>query len=263
MARRPGLPEHSTVDAHIGSRLRLRRALLGMSQEKLATAVGITFQQIQKYERGTNRISGSRLYDLANALDVPVSFFFDDMPSGPATTAASLPFPEDALEPSTMRREAMEVVRAYYAVPVAARQGVFQLLKSMARSASSASGTNGANGYCLYFLNAEQGIEAAHAVEAEDDATALWIAQRLFQACSDVCASFELWHAARNVGGVNGGASPGEEHEAAIAIRQALLVRHEETLRDSSLRIAKSRQLLHQLEHAKRGTGAEALQFGA
>lgn len=63
------------VDIHVGSRVRLRRTLLGMSQEMLGDAIGLTFQQIQKYERGTNRISASRLYDLSRALDVPVSFF--------------------------------------------------------------------------------------------------------------------------------------------------------------------------------------------
>jgi transcriptional regulator with XRE-family HTH domain len=259
MPTRPGLPDHSIVDAHIGSRLRLRRTLLGMSQEKLATLVGITFQQIQKYERGSNRISGSRLYDLATALGVPVAFFFDGLPSRPAMPAPSLPFPDDALEPSTMRREAMEVVRAYYAVPVAARQSVYHLLKSLARSSAAAAGTNGTNGYCVYFLNAEQGIEAAHAVAADDDATALWIAEGLFQACSDVCASFELWHGARNVGSVNDGAPPDNKGGAAIARRQTLLVRHEEMLRDSSLRIAKSRQLLDELERATRDSRTEAL----
>jgi transcriptional regulator with XRE-family HTH domain len=256
MPRRPGLPEHSTIDAHIGSRLRLRRALLGLSQEKLATMLGITFQQVQKYERGTNRISGSRLYDLALALDTPVSFFFDGIPSGPGTAAASLPCPDDALEPSTMRREAMEIVRAYYAVPVAARQSIYQLLKSMARSAA---GVVAEDGYCLYFLNAEQGIEAAHPLEAEDDATALWIAERLYQACSDVCASFELWQGARDVGG----APLAETGEAAVTLRQEMLVRHEEALRDSSVRVARSRELLKALERANGHTAAQARQSGA
>ncbi|MFP6756792.1 MAG: helix-turn-helix transcriptional regulator, partial [Alphaproteobacteria bacterium] len=67
------------VDIHVGSRIRLRRTLLGMSQEKLGKAIGLTFQQVQKYERGTNRVGSSRLFQLAKILDVPVSFFFDDM----------------------------------------------------------------------------------------------------------------------------------------------------------------------------------------
>src|SRR6188508_1301113 len=67
------------IDVHVGSRVRLRRTLLGMSQEKLGEAIGLTFQQVQKYERGANRIGASRLFDLSRVLDVPVSFFFDDM----------------------------------------------------------------------------------------------------------------------------------------------------------------------------------------
>ncbi len=70
------------VDVHVGSRVRIRRTLLGMSQEKLGAAINLTFQQIQKYERGTNRIGSSRLFELSKVLDVPVSFFFDDMPQG-------------------------------------------------------------------------------------------------------------------------------------------------------------------------------------
>src|SRR5512147_1895392 len=73
----PGVP--NPVDIHVGSRVRLRRTLLGLSQEKLGEAVGLTFQQIQKYERGANRIGASRLFEFSRILDVPVSFFFDDM----------------------------------------------------------------------------------------------------------------------------------------------------------------------------------------
>src|ERR1700742_3648342 len=69
------------VDVHVGARMRQRRTLLGMSQEKLGTAVGLTFQQIKKYERGSNRIGSSRLYEFAKVLDVPVSYCFDEMPS--------------------------------------------------------------------------------------------------------------------------------------------------------------------------------------
>lgn len=70
------------VDVHVGNRIRLRRTLLGLSQEKLGEALGLTFQQIQKYERGANRVGASRLYDLARVLDVPIGFFFDDMQDG-------------------------------------------------------------------------------------------------------------------------------------------------------------------------------------
>ena len=67
------------IDVHVGSRLRMRRMLVGMSQEKLGESLDLTFQQIQKYEKGSNRISASRLFDMARILDVPVQFFFDDM----------------------------------------------------------------------------------------------------------------------------------------------------------------------------------------
>ncbi len=70
----------SPIDAHVGTRIRLRRTLLGMSQETLGEALGLTFQQVQKYERGVNRVGASRLFDLSRVLDVPISFFFDDMP---------------------------------------------------------------------------------------------------------------------------------------------------------------------------------------
>ena len=68
------------IDVHVGSRIRLRRTLIGMSQERLGEALGLTFQQVQKYERGVNRVGASRLFDLSRVLDVPISFFYDDMP---------------------------------------------------------------------------------------------------------------------------------------------------------------------------------------
>ncbi|MFM9864887.1 MAG: helix-turn-helix domain-containing protein [Micropepsaceae bacterium] len=71
----------SSVDAHVGSRVRLRRMLIGMSQEKLGELLGLTFQQVQKYEKGANRIGASRLFDISSILGVPVSYFFDDLPS--------------------------------------------------------------------------------------------------------------------------------------------------------------------------------------
>jgi transcriptional regulator with XRE-family HTH domain len=76
------------IDVHVGSRIRLRRTMLGMSQEKLGEALGITFQQIQKYEKGTNRVGASRLQNISGILNVPVSFFFEDAP-GDQTVGAS------------------------------------------------------------------------------------------------------------------------------------------------------------------------------
>ena len=75
------MPRFHPVDIHVGARLRQRRNLVGLSQTKLSESVGLTFQQIQKYERGTNRISSSRLYEFAKVLAVPVSYFFDEMPA--------------------------------------------------------------------------------------------------------------------------------------------------------------------------------------
>ena len=136
-SRVPGVPD--PVDMHVGRRVRLRRTFLGLSQEKLGEAVGLTFQQIQKYERGANRIGASRMYDLSQVLDVPVSFFYDDMPeevkdrNAVVETEASGKGAGDK-DPLT-RRETLELVRAYYKVsssPV--RKRVFELLKSLAKA---------------------------------------------------------------------------------------------------------------------------------
>ena len=81
-----GVP--NPVDVHVGGRVRQRRLLLGMSKTNLGDALGLTFQQVQKYERGANRIGSSRLFELSQILDVPVEFFFEDMP---AAVAASSP----------------------------------------------------------------------------------------------------------------------------------------------------------------------------
>src|SRR5277367_5561364 len=81
----------SPIDIHVGSRIRLRRTLLGMSQERLGDALGLTFQQVQKYERGVNRVGASRLFDISRVLDVPISYFFDDMPEGMSDSPVSGP----------------------------------------------------------------------------------------------------------------------------------------------------------------------------
>ena len=80
-----GVP--NPVDVHVGARLRVRRTLLGMSQTMLGEAIGLTFQQVQKYESGANRISASRLFDLSRLLDVPIQYFFDDMPTAVAASS--------------------------------------------------------------------------------------------------------------------------------------------------------------------------------
>jgi len=121
------------IDIHVGTRLRLRRTLMGLSQEKLGEAVGITFQQLQKYERGANRISASRLFNLAQVLDVPVGFFFDDLPAAPNTgDVAPARAPSTAIEEedSMARRETLELVRAYYRIDDGiVRRRAFELIK--------------------------------------------------------------------------------------------------------------------------------------
>jgi transcriptional regulator with XRE-family HTH domain len=136
--RVPGVAD--PVDVHVGSRVRLRRTLLGLSQEKLGEAVGLTFQQIQKYERGANRIGASRMYDLAHVLDVPVAYFFEDMPDeikkrddAPSDSLGVHTLEEADKDPLT-RRETLELVRAYYKVGSSAvRKRVFELIKSLAK----------------------------------------------------------------------------------------------------------------------------------
>ena len=123
-----------TVDVHVGSRIRLRRILVGWSQQNLGNAVGLTFQQVQKYETGINRVSASRLYQIANVLGVPVPFFFDDMPeqvtrhiSGDPTRWADS-FQADQFK----QRETLEFIRAYYKIrnPVV-REHILELIKSV------------------------------------------------------------------------------------------------------------------------------------
>ncbi|HZT87049.1 MAG TPA: helix-turn-helix transcriptional regulator [Stellaceae bacterium] len=119
--RRPGRQKRDKpdpTDVRVGSRVRLRRNMLRLSQEKLGELLGVTFQQIQKYERGANRIGASRLHELGRVLDVPVSFFFDD--TDPVRAPASDGFSEapgavfdsDPLH----RQETIELVEAYYRV---------------------------------------------------------------------------------------------------------------------------------------------------
>jgi len=127
------------IDVHVGSRIRLRRTLMGMSQERLGEALGLTFQQVQKYERGVNRVGASRLYDLSRVLDVPISFFYDDMPESvggprpPGRGPVGFGDAQDAFGDDTLnRRETLELVRAYYRITDAGvRKRVFDLIKSL------------------------------------------------------------------------------------------------------------------------------------
>ena len=116
------------VDVHVGARLRIKRRLLGVSQTELGNALGLTYQQIQKYENGSNRVSASRLYQVASIFGVPIMFFFEDMPSeitGPEK------FPADAL---VIDDQTTKLLRAYLSVPDdQVRKGIRNLVKELAR----------------------------------------------------------------------------------------------------------------------------------
>ena len=132
----------SPIDVHVGARVRVRRTLLGMTQTNLGDAIGVSFQQMQKYERGANRISASGLFDLSRMFDVPVQFFFDDMSTAVAASspaqgggkAKKLP----SYEPNPMTtRETMELVRAYYKIKDAEiRKRLYELTKALGAAAS-------------------------------------------------------------------------------------------------------------------------------
>lgn len=116
---------------------------MGLSQEKLGIALGLTFQQVQKYERGANRIGASRLYHLSQILEVPVAFFFDDMPVTVLSGATGMGeqiqqrFERDPL----IKRETLELVRAYYRITnTRVRKRLFEMTKAMAKLASSGDG---------------------------------------------------------------------------------------------------------------------------
>ncbi len=110
--------EPEPVDIHVGGRVRMRRLFLGLSQEKLAHAIGVSFQQLQKYERGTNRISASRLFALAKFLGVPVQWFFEDAPTDRRTPSAAVGKegrPGGMIDPMGAS-ETVKLVRAYYQI---------------------------------------------------------------------------------------------------------------------------------------------------
>lgn len=136
-----GVPD--SVDVHVGQRLRVRRSLLGMSQEKLAEAIGLTFQQVQKYERGVNRISAGRLFHLSNILDVPISYFYDHLDRGQNMNqpAYGLSDNEQASfgpeEDFMTSKEALDLLRVYYSIKSPeARKDIIKFIKSMAERLS-------------------------------------------------------------------------------------------------------------------------------
>lgn len=117
------------VDAFVGQRMRHRRWMVGMTQQELAGRVGVKFQQIQKYEVGTNRVSASRLWNIAAALDVPVAFFFEGLASQELDGT-------DARGDILTDKEALDLVRAYYAIPEAQRRRLFDLAQALGATSS-------------------------------------------------------------------------------------------------------------------------------
>ena len=113
------------VDVHVGKRVRQRRWLAGMTQQTLAELVGIKFQQIQKYETGTNRVSASRLWDIAEALGVNVAYFFEGLDEEKTAEPAGQEAPIDVMGD----KEAMDLIRSYYAIPEDQRRRLFELAR--------------------------------------------------------------------------------------------------------------------------------------
>lgn len=117
------------VDVHVGKRIRHRRWLVGMTQQQLAEKVGVKFQQIQKYETGANRVSASRLWDVSDVLGVEISFFFADMPDDVVSpnkdSTQKSAMPTDVM----IDKEALEIVRTYYAIPENQRRRLFDLAR--------------------------------------------------------------------------------------------------------------------------------------
>ena len=127
------------VDIHVGSRVRLRRMLLGMSQERLGDSMSLTFQQVQKYEKGVNRIGASRLFQISKILDVPVQFFFEEAPyAGEAGSPQGMAEPESEgfILEFLNSREGLELNRAFVKIPDAkVRKGLVDLVRALGSTA--------------------------------------------------------------------------------------------------------------------------------
>lgn len=130
------MSEANPIDVHVGKRVRVRRTILGMSQETLADALGITFQQVQKYEKGINRVSASRLFEIGQILGAPVSFFFDDYGQDAPTQSYGFAENENNFEAEDVKsRESMALLKAYYQISdEKVRKKALELIKSLADS---------------------------------------------------------------------------------------------------------------------------------
>ncbi len=144
-----GIPD--TVDKHVGKQLRSRRTLLGLSQEKLAEFIGVTFQQVQKYERGTNRVSASRLFSFSKILDVSIDYFYEGLDSCGGAKNASLGMsdnPQESFGDSTSakqgvnipedifsKKETLDLIRTYYSIEdPKTRADILKFIKSMVKN---------------------------------------------------------------------------------------------------------------------------------
>ena len=122
------------VDIHVGQKIRRRRWMTDMTQKQLADAVGIKFQQIQKYETGANRVSASRLFEISQALSVPVSYFFESIESEGQTEVTSIDADENAVPADLFQgKEAIELLNCYYRWPEEQRRRLFELTKSLTK----------------------------------------------------------------------------------------------------------------------------------
>lgn len=138
--REGGARQSNLIDVHVGARVRLRRMLLGVSQEKLGEQLGLTFQQIQKYEKGSNRIGASRLYELSRVLDVPVQYFYDDLPGDETARPCPSGFSE-AHDTANFAgflstRESVELQRSFARITDGTvRRAIVDLVRSLAGTA--------------------------------------------------------------------------------------------------------------------------------
>jgi transcriptional regulator with XRE-family HTH domain len=123
------------VDVHVGKRVRHRRWMVGMTQQQLGDKVGIKFQQIQKYETGMNRISASRLFEIAAALEAPVSYFFEGLEAAAPEPTEAAPVARDLSGDLLSDKEALDLVRSYYAIPTEQRRRLFDLARVLSAAA--------------------------------------------------------------------------------------------------------------------------------
>ncbi|HWV82060.1 MAG TPA: helix-turn-helix transcriptional regulator [Hyphomicrobiaceae bacterium] len=139
-----GTRRPNPIDVHVGNRVRLQRMLIGISQEKLGERLGLTFQQVQKYEKGINRIGASRLFELSRVLGVPVQFFYDDAPASGSQQSATPGFAERSSDSHVFEflssREGLELNRAFSRITdPKVRKSVLDLVRSLAEEASDGS----------------------------------------------------------------------------------------------------------------------------